>query len=123
MQKNLIYLNFLVPLLAFLIPQKQYTLGIISGTLVIPIALFILNLTLFLMKVETSILRCCIYMLGGLSFPMLVDYFWLAARTRAIPNLDAESTFLSKSIFIHHLAITFVLFVVLQVIRKIQYKI
>ena len=102
MKNWLIYLNLLIPFIVkMFIPDGRYgSITIITDMIILPATLMILNITLYLNKIEPSFLKCCLLMLIGLLIGNLIGYIIWGFSTKNLLNPDAETLWIQKSLLI-----------------------
>ncbi len=119
MRKWFIYLNLAIPFITkFFIPDGRYgALTIITDTAVLPSILLALNIVLFLGRMESSLLRCAIFMFLGLVLGNFVGYIVWGITNKSLLHPDAETVWIAKKLLVYHSFFVIVSFLVLQVTR------
>ena len=114
-----LFLNILIPIgIKFFVPDGRYgSLTIIVDTIVLPVLLIGLNAFLLLNKIELSVLRCFVLMLGGLLLGYLTGYLIWGVSHTALLNPDAETIWINRKLIFYHIFLTVILYSVIQVLR------
>ena len=119
MRHWLIYLNILIPSLLLLMFREHRTWDVVSATIVAPGLLLFLNAVFLFARLESSVLRSCAFMLGGLFLPLLIGYGYSAARARTWVPVDAEALWITQALGKYYIGWVVVLFVIFHVGRLV----
>lgn len=123
MNNWIIYLNLAIPsalmampfILRMVVPDGNYgVIAIISYTIILPLVLTILNISIFVTKIETSFLKCSLFMLVGLFLGNIIGYMIWGISTKNFFKPDAETVWVVKSLIIYHICFVVILFIIVS---------
>lgn len=116
MNNWIIYLNLAIPFIVKIcIPDGRYgSLTIIVDTIALPVSLILLNIVIFLNRIEVSFLKYSLFMLGGLLLGDFIGYFIWGITSKNLFNPDAETVWVVKSLIIYHICFVVILFIIVS---------
>lgn len=124
MNNYIIYLNLVLPFIVkIFIPDGRYgSITIVTDTILLPIILIILNISVFLNKIEVSILKLAIFMLLGLLLGNVVGYIIWGISSKHLFNPDAETQWINKALILYHICLVAIFLSVVYIVIFLRNK-